>query len=374
MLRGALRLAVGTVSLATGGWVLRALHGAPAALGAQPSDIRGVAERSPNFHNGVFVNLEPPSMSIDAEQGRSLLWEIVTGLEDAKPSAEIPLDTPEPGALDAPAGQIAVSWFGHSTALLEIDGYRVLTDPVWSDRCSPSDVIGPSRMHPPPVPLEALPALDAIVVSHDHYDHLDIDTIMALARSQWAPFVVPLGVGAHLRDWGIPDDRVIELDWNERTQVGELTLICTPARHFSGRFLTRFNTLWASWAIIGPSHRAYFGGDTGYTKSFADIGAEHGPFDVTLLPVGAYNKVARDVHMNPEDAVQAHLDVNGGLLVPIHWCTFRLAPHPWAEPIERLLAAAEAADVSVAVPKPGGRVDPTATMEFEPWWRLDKSS
>jgi L-ascorbate metabolism protein UlaG (beta-lactamase superfamily) len=374
MLRGALRLAVGTVSLATGGWVLRALHGAPAALGAQPSDIRGVAERSPNFHNGVFVNLEPPSMSIDAEQGRSLLWEIVTGLEDAKPSAEIPLDTPEPGALDAPAGQIAVSWFGHSTALLEIDGYRVLTDPVWSDRCSPSDVIGPSRMHPPPVPLEALPALDAIVVSHDHYDHLDIDTIMALARSQWAPFVVPLGVGAHLRDWGIPDERVIELDWNERTQVGELTLICTPARHFSGRFLTRFNTLWASWAIIGPSHRAYFGGDTGYTKSFADIGAEHGPFDVTLLPVGAYNKVARDVHMNPEDAVQAHLDVNGGLLVPIHWCTFRLAPHPWAEPIERLLTAAEAADVSVAVPKPGGRVDPTATMEFEPWWRLDKPS
>jgi L-ascorbate metabolism protein UlaG (beta-lactamase superfamily) len=374
MLRGALRLAVGTVSLATGGWVLRALHGAPAALGAQPSDIRGVAERSPNFHDGVFVNLEPPSMSINPEQGRSLLWEIVTGLEDARPSAEIPLDNPAPGAFDAPAGQIAVSWFGHSTALLEIDGYRVLTDPVWSERCSPSNVIGPARMHPAPVSLDALPALDAIVISHDHYDHLDIDTIMALARSQWAPFVVPLGVGAHLRDWGIPDERVIELDWNERTQVGELTLICTPARHFSGRFLTRFNTLWASWAIIGPSHRAYFGGDTGYTKSFADIGAEHGPFDITLLPVGAYNKVARDVHMNPEDAVQAHLDVNGGLLVPIHWCTFRLAPHPWAEPIERLLTAAEAADVSVAVPKPGGRVDPSATMEFEPWWRLDKPS
>src|ERR1700753_3588888 len=195
MLRGALRLAVGTVSLATGGWVLRALHGAPAALGAQPSEIRGVAERSPNFHDGVFVNLEPPSMNIDAEHGRSLLWEIITGLEDAKPSAEIPLDTPEPRAFDAPAGQIAVSWFGHSTALLEIDGYRVLTDPVWSDRCSPSDVIGPSRMHPPPVPLEALPALDAIVISHDHYDHLDIDTILALARSQWAPFVVSLGGG-----------------------------------------------------------------------------------------------------------------------------------------------------------------------------------
>jgi L-ascorbate metabolism protein UlaG (beta-lactamase superfamily) len=374
MLRGALRLAVGTVSLATGGWVLRALHGTPAALGAQPSEIRGVAERSPHYHDGVFVNLEPASLNIDTEEQRNILWELISGRAAGRPATDIPLITPEPRHFEAPAGRIAVSWFGHSTALLEIDGYRVLTDPVWSERCSPSDVVGPGRMHPPPVPLDALPALDAIVVSHDHYDHLDIDTIIALARTQWAPFVVPLGVGAHLREWGIPDERIIELDWNERAQIDELTLICTPARHFSGRFLNRNVTLWASWAIIGPAHRAYFGGDTGYTKSFAEIGKEHGPFDVTLMPVGAYNTVWPDIHMNPEDAVQAHVDVNGGLLVPIHWCTFRLAPHPWAEPIERLLAAAGVANVAVAVPKPGGRVDPTATAEFEPWWRLAEPS
>jgi L-ascorbate metabolism protein UlaG (beta-lactamase superfamily) len=374
MLRGALRLAVGTVSLATGGWVLRALHGTPAALGAQPSEIRGVAERSPHYHDGVFVNLEPASLNIDTEEQRNILWELISGRAAGRPATDIPLITPEPRAFEAPAGRIAVSWFGHSTALLEIDGYRVLTDPVWSERCSPSDVVGPGRIHPPPVPLDALPALDAIVVSHDHYDHLDIDTIIALARTQWAPFVVPLGVGAHLREWGIPDERIIELDWNERAQIDELTLICTPARHFSGRFLNRNVTLWASWAIIGPAHRAYFGGDTGYTKSFAEIGEEHGPFDLTLMPVGAYNTVWPDIHMNPEDAVQAHIDVNGGLLVPIHWCTFRLAPHPWAEPIERLLAAAGAANVAVAVPKPGGRVDPTATAEFEPWWRLAEPS
>jgi L-ascorbate metabolism protein UlaG (beta-lactamase superfamily) len=370
MLRGALRLAAGTVSLATGGWVLRALHGAPAALGAQPSDIRAVAERSPNFRDGVFVNQEAASLHIDREEQRLILWEIVGVRAATRPAVAIPLATPEPRAFEAPAGQIAVSWFGHSTALLEIDGYRVLTDPVWSERCSPSDVIGPGRMHPPPVPLEALPALDAIVVSHDHYDHLDIDTILALARSQWAPFVVPLGVGAHLRDWGIPDERIVELDWNEDAKIDELTLICTPARHFSGRFLNRNTTLWASWAIIGPAHRAYFGGDTGYAKSFAEIGADHGPFDVTLMPVGAYNRSWPDIHMNPEEAVQAHLDVNGRLLVPIHWCTFRLAPHPWAEPIERLLAAADASHVSVAVPKPGERVDPTATAQLEHWWRL----
>jgi L-ascorbate metabolism protein UlaG (beta-lactamase superfamily) len=374
MLRGALRLAVGTVSLATGGWVLRALHGTPAALGAQPSEIRGVAERSPHYHDGVFVNLEPASLNIDTEEQRNILWELISGRAAGRPATDIPLIASEPRAFEAPAGRIAVSWFGHSTALLEIDGYRVLTDPVWSERCSPSDVVGPGRMHPPPVPLDALPALDAIVVSHDHYDHLDIDTIIALTRTQWAPFVVPLGVGAHLREWGIPDERIIELDWNERAQIDELTLICTPARHFSGRFLNRNTTLWASWAIIGPAHRAYFGGDTGYTKSFAEIGQEHGPFDVTLMPVGAYNTVWPDIHMNPEEAVQAHVDVNGGLLVPIHWCTFRLAPHPWAEPIERLLAAAGAANVAVAVPKPGGRVDPTAAAEFEPWWRLAEPS
>ena len=373
MLRSALRLAVGTVSLATGGWVLRALHGAPAALGAQPSDIRGVAERSPHYCDGAFVNLEPASFNIDAEEQRNILLQLISGRSLGRPAADIPLITPEPQAFDAPAGRIAVSWFGHSTALLEIDGYRVLTDPVWSERCSPSDVVGPSRMHPPPVPLESLPALDAIVVSHDHYDHLDIDTIIGLARSQWAPFVVPLGVGSHLREWGIPDERIIELDWNERTRIDELTLICTPARHFSGRFLSRNTTLWASWAIIGPAHRAFFGGDTGYTKSFTEIGSEHGPFDVTLMPVGAYNKSWPDIHMNPEDAVRAHLDVHGGLLVPIHWCTFRLAPHPWAEPIERLLIAAESAGVKVAVPKPGGRVDTTALTELEPWWRLGEN-
>src|SRR5271169_2562620 len=270
MLRGALRLAMGTVSLATGGWVLRALHGAPAALGAQPADIHAVADRSPNFHDGVFVNLEPASLNIDTEEQRNILWELISGRAEGRPATDIPLITPEPRAFEAPAGRIEVSWFGHSTALLEIDGYRVLTDPVWSERCSPSDVVGPGRTHPPPVPLDALPALDAIVISHDHYDHLDIDTIIALARTQWAPFVVPLGVGAHLREWGIPDERIIELDWNEQAKIDELTLVCTPARHFSGRFLNRNTTLWASWAIIGPAHRAYFGGDTGYTKSFGD--------------------------------------------------------------------------------------------------------
>ncbi len=372
MLRGALRLAAGTASLAAGSWLVRALHGAPAALGAHPASIRAVAAGSPNYRDGVFANLDPASIyTMDREQLRLIVWELVGNRGGSRPRTPIPLSAPV--IFDGEPGRLAVSWFGHSTALVEIDGYRVLTDPVWSDRCSPSDIVGPQRLHPPPMQLEGLPAVDAVVISHDHYDHLDIDTVMALAHTQRAPFFVPLGVGAHLRAWGIPEHRIVELDWHQSAQVDQLTVVCMPARHFSGRFLDRNTTLWASWAFIGPSHRAYFGGDTGYTKSFTQIGADHGPFDLTLLPIGAYNTAWPDIHMNPEEAVRAHLDVTdarSGLLVPIHWGTFRLAPHPWAEPVERLLAAAGPAQVNVAVPVPGQRIDPAAPPESNPWWRL----
>ncbi|OBH09191.1 MBL fold metallo-hydrolase [Mycobacterium sp. E1747] len=369
MLRGALRLAAGTASLAAGSWVVRALHGAPAALGARPAAIRAMAEGSPNYRDGVFVNLDPASDSMDREELRLVVWELIGNRGVGRPASPIPLAAP--AIFEGDSGPLAVSWFGHSTALLEIDGYRVLTDPVWSDRCSPSDIVGPRRLHPPPVQLEGLPAVDAVVISHDHYDHLDIDTVMALAHTQRAPFFVPLGVGAHLRAWGIPERRIVELDWHQSAKLDELIVTCLPARHFSGRFLDRNATLWASWAFVGPNHRAYFGGDTGYTKSFAHIGEEHGPFDLTLLPIGAYNTAWPDVHMNPEEAVRAHLDLTeAGLLVPIHWGTFRLAPHPWAEPVERLLTAAEQERVDVAVPAPGQRIDPTSPVKSNPWWRL----
>lgn len=374
MLRGAVRLVASTATLAAGGWLLRALHGAPEALGARPAAIRAAAEGSPNFHDGVFTNLDPVALfGMDREQLRLISWELIGARVATGPGGPIPLAVPH--AIDGGPRPLGVSWYGHSTALLDIDGYRVLTDPVWSNRCSPSDLIGPQRLHPMPIQLEALPAVDAVVISHDHYDHLDIDTIIALARAQRAQFFVPLGVGAHLRSWGIAEERIVELDWYQQAKIDQLTLTCTPARHFSGRFLDRNVTLWASWVLAGPHHRVYFGGDTGYTKTFARIGADYGPFDLTLMPIGAYNRAWPDVHMNPEEAVRAHLDVTNsksGLLVPIHWCTFRLAPHPWVEPIERLLLAAQAAHVQVATPKPGGRVDPAQLGGFEPWWRPER--
>ena len=339
-----------------------------ASVGAFPQDIRPVAQRSTQYADGVFVNVEPasPGISLSREEQRMLLTELLARRGATRPPRPIPLVAPVTPA--GPAAGCAVSWFGHSTALVEIDGYRVLTDPIWSRRCSPSQAVGPRRLHEPPLPLESLPPVDAVVISHDHYDHLDMDSVRTLVRTQRAPFLVPLGIGAHLRKWRIPEDRIVELDWNESHLIGELRVVCTPARHFSGRLLQRNTTLWASWAIIGPQHRAFFGGDTGYTKSFSEIGSEYGPFDLTLMPIGAYHPSWPDIHMNPEEAVRAHRDVtDAGLLVPVHWATFRLAPHPWAEPVQRLLVAAEPAGVQIAVPKPGQRVD-VASPAVDAWW------
>jgi len=368
----AARLAGGTATLAAGGWVLRALHGAPAALGADTGAIAAVTKDSPHYRDGVFVNREPSSMvSMNREEQRMLVRDLLLGRTAGRPDGPIPLATPD--FADA-AADLAVTWFGHSSVLIEVDGYRVLADPVWSERCSPSRTVGPQRMHPVPAQLDALPAVDAVIISHDHYDHLDVDTIRLLARTQRCSFFVPLGVGAHLRDWRIPPERIVELDWNEEGHIGDLRIVCTPARHFSGRFLTRNTTLWSSWAVIGPRHRVFFGGDTGYTRSFADVGADRGPFDLTLMPVGAYHPGWPDIHMNPEEAVRAHRDVTDagkGVFVPIHWATFRLAPHPWSQPIERLLAAAGPAGVTVAVPRPGGRVEPGSSRQpaETQWWQ-----
>ena len=248
---------------------------------------------------------------------------------------------------------------------------------------SPSGAVGPARLHPVPVALEAIPAVDAIVISHDHYDHLDKATVSLLTQTQAAPFLVPAGIGAHLRRWGVPESRIIELSWGGSASVGELTITCTEARHFSGRGLQRNTTLWASWVIAGPQQRAFFGGDTGYGKCFAEIGAVHGPFGLTLLPIGAYGEQWPDIHMNPEEAVQAHADLNlgdagHGVLLPIHWGTFNLAFHGWAEPADRLVLAAAAAGTAIATPMPGQRLavfpaaaaplDAARRPRAEQWW------
>jgi L-ascorbate metabolism protein UlaG (beta-lactamase superfamily) len=347
------------------GWVTAASWGLPTALGAHRRRLRPVVAGSPHFSDGKFHNtMETPALP-PANARKGLLRQLHEDRHVGLPGGPIPLAHAE---LPVEAAELAVTWFGHASALLEVDGQRVLVDPVWGDRVSPSPVFGPTRLHPAPVPLAELPPVDAVLISHDHYDHLDLPTVRALTALQTAPFVVPLGIGEHLRMWGVPDDRIVELDWDESTTVGTLTLTCTEARHFSGRFFSRDTTLWASWAVTGPRHRVFFGGDSGYTPAFAGIGARLGPFDLTLLPIGAYNDAWHFVHLDPEEAVRAHGDVGGRVLLPIHWATFNLAFHRWAEPVERLLAAARRVDAQVVVPQPGQRIDVLDPPAITDWW------
>jgi L-ascorbate metabolism protein UlaG (beta-lactamase superfamily) len=353
---------LGTASAGLG-LLARAAWGIPTAIGASASAIHAVAVGSSRFSEGAFHNTQTRS-PVPPVSLLAVLLAIAARGRTGSPSGPVPLVAPRYPSV---ADMLAVTWYGHSTVLIEIDGRRVLVDPVWSERVSPSALIGPRRMHPVPMRLEELPPVDAVLISHDHYDHLDLPTVRRLAARDQTPFLVPLGVGAHLRSWGVAPEQVVELDWNAQAKVRELTITCTEARHFSGRGLRRNTTLWSSWVIAGPQHGVFFGGDTGYTPAFAEIGARFGPFNLTLLPIGAYHERWPDVHMNPEEAVRAHGDLGGGLLVPVHWATFNLAMHDWSEPVRRLRAAAQRSGVRFAVPIPGQRFNPS-DPPAEDWW------
>ncbi|QOV44177.1 MBL fold metallo-hydrolase [Streptomyces chromofuscus] len=355
---------------------LRALR--PAAFGVDPSGERMARiRRSPHFRDGVFQNPGGPSRI--RPSGSTVEFAKTYFDKDARnrrtPHGAIPLHpTTAADLARPPATGLRLTWLGHSSVLAEIDGQRVLFDPVYGERCSPFAFAGPKRLHPVPLPLTALGPVDAVVISHDHYDHLDMPTIKALAGTDTL-FAVPLGVGAHLEHWGVSADRLRELDWQESTKVGGLTLTATPARHFCGRGLRNTqHTLWASWAVAGEEHRIFHSGDTGYFDGFRDIGADHGPFDATMIQIGAYSEFWPDIHMTPDEGVHAHLDLQrgdaaSGVLLPIHWGTFNLAPHPYAEPGEWTKDAAGAAGAAVALPRPGEPFEPAGKLPADPWWR-----
>ncbi|AWF82793.1 hydrolase [Microbulbifer sp. A4B17] len=285
------------------------------------------------------------------------------------PVKPIPLRQIPASELDAPESESVVYRLGHSTVLIRMDDQYVLTDPVFSKRASPVQWMGPKRFHPLPIEIRDLPSIKAIVISHDHYDHLDKNSIRAL-KDKVEQFVVPTGVGSHLRNWGIPAEKIEELAWWESFALGSLHFTATPAQHFSGRGLTNKNsTLWASWVIEGREGRIFFSGDSGYFSGFREIGERFGPFDLTLMETGAYNKLWRSVHMMPEESVQAHLDLGGRAMLPIHNSTFDLALHDWYEPLERAEITAENWGVKLLIPVIGAPVKLRNPLPTQSWWR-----
>jgi L-ascorbate metabolism protein UlaG (beta-lactamase superfamily) len=324
---------------------------------------------SPNYHNGKFKNL------IETSEGRKpgtfweMVGEIVFGEQEREPTFELPVTQLDPSFFTSSfTDGLRVTWTGHSSVLIEIDGRRILIDPVWSDRIGP--LIGRKRFHKPPIQIDSLPMLDAVLISHDHYDHLDKETILALAK-RGAKFIMPLGVGEHLKGWGIPSKRIIEMDWWDSITIGgrDFTLIATPARHYSGRWFSSVPTLWTSWTILGPRHRVFFSGDTGMLPTFDDIGIKYGPFDLTMIEIGAYHKNLGDIHVGSVQAVDVHLSLRGKILFPIHWGTFNIGIHEWTDPIERMIKTATEKSVKFVAPKPGQPVYPNKPIGLNKWWR-----
>jgi L-ascorbate metabolism protein UlaG (beta-lactamase superfamily) len=317
------------------------------------------------YYNPIPTSAEPPGGYAPA------MWRWVstgTGLrEPARPLGPFLMDR---AALAAPSTEVALTWLGHSSVLIELNGKRFLTDPVWTERASPTPYAGPKRFFAPPLPLHQLPHLDGILISHDHYDHLDPHAIRHLGGLN-VPFFCPLGVGALLRGWAGPMARITEMDWwQEKELAPGFRLACTPARHFSGRgLLDRDRTLWSSWTLLGPRHRVFFGGDSGpFAEAFEAIGQQYGPFDVTMLEIGAYDADWADIHMGPEAALEAHRLLGGRQLLPLHWGTFNLAFHGWTEPVERLLTGAGTSGASLLLPRPGQRVVAGGEALISKWW------
>ncbi|HEY8053448.1 MAG TPA: MBL fold metallo-hydrolase [Steroidobacteraceae bacterium] len=343
------------------------------SLGKKPDGAR--LERikaSPRWRGEQFRNLHPITPGLrDPNASMPTLKDFLCGGDRRVPRGPLPSMNPLDMWRKAPASGLRATWLGHSTVLIEIDGLRVLTDPVWGPRASPSRIAGPKRFQPVPVPLRAMPPLDLVIVSHDHYDHLDYPTIAKLAGLN-VPFVTSLGVGAHLESWGVRPERIVELDWWESHTVPNtgLTVTAAPSQHFSGRTIrSRNTTSWSSFVMRSARHAVFFSGDTGLTSEYVVIRERLGPFDLVMLEVGAWHPAWGDMHLGPEHALEAFTLLGSGVFLPVHWGTFSLAMHAWDQPAETLLELAPKMGAQIVMPRLGEPVEPAHGERIEPWWR-----
>jgi L-ascorbate metabolism protein UlaG (beta-lactamase superfamily) len=328
------------------------------------------AQASSHYHEGKFVN-SLPHPPLEPGDAWDYLKEQLGGDQMRVPPSAIPISAIPPEYIQTqPSPGLRVIWLGHSSVYMELDGLRLLVDPVFSNYTSPFNGMGPRRFHPPPIAITNLPKMDAVLISHDHYDHLDMHTIQYLS-SKGTRFFVPLGVGSHLDEWGVPKSQITELDWWESTEFGGLTVICTPAQHYSGRGIFDYKeTLWSSWSVIGSKHRVFYSGDTGFSHHFQTIGDRLGPFDLSMIKIGQYGPGASWVYsqMDPEHAIEAHLALRARRMLPVHWGTFNIAFHDWDEPIIRAVRAAHEKNVDLVTPRVGEDVIAGKPFDSYRWW------
>ncbi|MFZ6768156.1 MBL fold metallo-hydrolase [Undibacterium sp. Di26W] len=334
---------------------------------SSPAEGMRITDTVPQEAGAGFVN-QAPVREPGFLQNLRIAWKFFFDKpKDTVPSGSIPVFELTTAQLLA-APDNSLYRLGHSTLLLKLQGEFWLTDPVFSERASPFQWMGPKRFHQPPISIADLPPIKGVILSHDHYDHLDYSAILQLAKKT-EHFLTPLGVGERLVKWGIDRAKIQQLAWWQSTQVGGMQFVATPAQHFSGRGLhDRDQTLWASWTIIAPDLKIFFSGDTGYFKGFKEIGDKYGPFDLTLMETGAYNKMWPDIHMQPEESLQAHLDLRGKTMLPIHNGTFDLSMHSWYEPFERIVALAQQHGVRISTPQMGEEVDIAEPQTGRRWW------
>ncbi|WP_416383640.1 MBL fold metallo-hydrolase [Planococcus maritimus] len=339
-------------------------------LGASPDKRqRDRFSALPNYNEGKFANDEEET-AIDLSGGLSMLKDsLFAGEVERTPLGMLPVAEIDWARIES--AQESLTWFGHSTFLLSIDGRKSFIDPMLGNRASPLAFVGSARYsHDWLATIDRLPPIDAVLLTHDHYDHLDYESIRAL-ESKVGHFYVPLGVGVHLSRWGVEDARITELNWWEEAQLGNLTLALTPSRHFSGRGLfNRNSTLWGGWVVLGEQTRFYTSGDGGYGSHFKEIGDAYGPFDLALIEGGQYDARWESSHMTPEQSVQAHLDVRGEKMMLVHWAAFTLAFHSWTDPIERASDEAQRFGVELVTPQIGETLSLDALDSYTPvhWW------
>lgn len=342
------------------------------SVGTSPNknDKKGfVKSEQFNSKSGIFENVRVDFMKKANEDMK--IWEalktFVKGGKDDTPKEKMAQMKPNLKAFLEPSEEIKSIWFGHSTFLLNMNGQIVLVDPVFSEYAAPVSLTA-KRFQAPVLELNELPKIDYIVISHDHYDHLDMDSIKFFKKST-TKFITPLGVGSHLVGWGISREKIIEKDWWESVDFGKIRFTATPAQHFSGRGLfDKDHTLWASWVIEANAKKVYFSGDSGYDSHFKEIGGKLGPFDVAYIESGQYNKLWPTVHMSPEEGVKAFKDLKAKKYFPVHWGMFKLSNHAWYEPVEKLYKSSKEEDFELLAPKIGQVISMNEKHIVEEWW------